>query len=77
MDFDARIELLVNLAHNLAELLKDPTLGGKKEMTAEQRNLARESAYTNLLTTIDGLESAAYFQSAINDCFVISEEIKK
>lgn len=56
-DLADQVELIVNQAHSAIERLKDPTIGSKTQMTAEQRNEAREQAAEDLGVIIDSLEA--------------------
>lgn len=70
MDANQQLETMIEACRILAGIIKDPTQGGKKEMTAEQRNSAREESYESLIDMLDTIESindvAHGFISALN-----------
>lgn len=73
---DSKIDLMISVSHKCANILKDPTLGGSKELSAEARTSAREEAYEDLLTCIDCLAGIATFNEDFYDVVNIAKKIK-
>lgn len=77
IDDSDKIEVITNLCQLLADILKDPTHGGKKELSADGRQAARESAHDELLTTIDVLAASAHFNQGFFDVLNIVSKYKE
>ena len=75
-DNNSKIELIINACHKLADVLKDPTEGGTKELTAEARNAMREDAHESLLICIDVLAASAEFNHGFFDVLNIASKYK-
>lgn len=73
---DDKIELIVNICHKLAAILKDPTESGKKDLSADLRTQAREEAHDELLTCVDVLASFAQFNHGFFDVLNIAGKYK-
>lgn len=71
-----KIELLVHVCTHLSDIMKDPTNGGKKEMPADVRTSARETAHDELLTCIDVLANCAHFNNGFFDVLNIVNKYK-
>jgi hypothetical protein len=76
MECDDKIELIIGVCHRCADILKDPTSGGKAEMSADLRAGAREDAYNNLLTAIDALAACAQYHNGFYDVLSIASKLK-
>lgn len=76
MQSDDKIELIVAICHKCADMLKDPTCGGKSEMSADARNNAREDAHDDLLTAIDALAACAQYHTEFYNVLNIASKLK-
>jgi len=76
LENDDKIALIVDTCHKCADVLKDPTVGGTVELTAEKRNEAREEAYEELITCIDVLAAAAEYHNGFFDILNIANKYK-
>lgn len=68
-DISNTVDTLVECAHKTIEVLKDPTSAGKVQLSADERNTAREEAADNLSLCIDAMESLIKY-------FLASGEVK-
>jgi len=73
-NFD-KLEIIVNVTKKCAELLKDPTLNGKRQLEATQRNEIREEYYTDLIRCIDILSIYGDLYSGFNDIIDIHNKL--
>lgn len=71
-----KIDLIVAACNRLADILKDPTDGGKKDLSADSRNSCREDAYDDLLICIDVLAASAQFNHGFFDVINIASKHK-
>lgn len=76
MDSEDKIELIIQVCHKCADILKDPTEGGSKDLSAELRTQAREDAYDDLMTAIDTLASCAQYHDGFFDIINIASKLK-
>lgn len=76
IDNESKIDLITTVSHKCADILKDPTLGGARELSAEARTIAREDAYDDLLTCIDSLAAIASFNEGFFDIVNIASKLK-
>lgn len=73
---DDKIELIVNVCHKCADMLKDPTNAGRCDMSADKRAEAREAAYDDLLVAIDALAACAQYHNGFFDVLNIANRLK-
>lgn len=76
LENEDKITLIVETCHKCASVLKDPTVGGSIEMTAEKRNEAREEAYDEITTCIDVLAAAIEYHNGFFDVVNIANKYK-
>jgi hypothetical protein len=74
VNFD-KVEIIVNTAKKCADLLKDPTQGGKKTLEAEARTQIREEAYDDLIRCIDTLTTFADLWCNFSDIIDIHNKL--
>lgn len=76
---DEKIDFLVTVCGQLADILKDPTgassAGPRKDMTSEARSEARQAAYTDLLSCIDTLAACAQFYCGYSAAINIADKL--
>lgn len=75
-DNDTKIQLIVAVCHKCADILKDPTESGQRDLSAEARSTARENAYDDLLVGIDTLSAIASFNEGFFDIVNIASRLK-
>jgi hypothetical protein len=75
-DSKSKMDLLTTVAHKCADLLKDPTLGGKKDLSAEDRTIAREEAYEHLIYCLDCFTEFVSFHEDYYEIFNIAKKLK-
>lgn len=73
-NFD-KLDIIVNATKKCAELLKDPTLNGKRQLEAQQRNEIREESYNDLMRCIDILTSYADLFFGFSDIIDIHNKL--
>ncbi len=71
-----KIDIIINCCHKLAELLKDPTEAGTKELSSDKRTAIREETYDELLICLDVLASCAQFNNGFFDVINIAGKYK-
>lgn len=71
-----KIELIVDVCEKCANILKDPTLGGTVELSADARAKQREDAYDDLLVSVQTLAAIAEFNHSFYDVLNIAEKFK-
>ena len=62
---EAHFEILFEACRKLADVLKDPTNEGAKQLDADSRHKAREDAHANMYDILDALEGALDFTHAV------------
>jgi hypothetical protein len=73
---DSKIDLIILVAQKCADILKDPTFGGTKDLSSEARTNAREEAYEDLLNSINCLGELATFNEEFFDVVNIANKLK-
>jgi hypothetical protein len=76
IDNNSKIDVIVMVCHKCADILKDPTFGGTKELTSEARTHARESAYEDIVTAVETLAAIANFNEGFFDIVNIANKLK-
>jgi hypothetical protein len=74
-DDDSKIDFIVEIATQVADLLRDPTLGGQREIKGDERNTLRESYHEDLTTCINALASCAHYHTGIFDIISIASKL--
>lgn len=76
MELAEKIELIVDVCHKCADILKDPTHGGSLQLDADSRAKNREDAYDNLMVSINVLANIAEFNHGFFDVINIANSLK-
>lgn len=76
IEMSDKIDIIITCCHKLADLLKDPTIGGTKELTSDKRTAVREEAYDELLICLDVLAASAQFNNGFFDVINIATKYK-
>jgi len=71
-----KIDFVIEVCHKLADILKDPTHGGTRELTAEARTTAREEAHDELLACLDVLAACVQYHQGFSDVISIARKYK-
>jgi len=73
---ESKVDLVINVAQKCADVLKDPTLGGTKELSAEARSEEREKAYEDLTLCLNALGGLALFHEDFFDIISIANKLE-
>lgn len=78
-----RVDIIATLAARLADLLRDPTDGGKRALAvaakttdADKRAAARDDIHCDLMTCIDTLVANAQYNAGVFDVLSIVEKYR-
>lgn len=74
MEHEDKIDMIVGVIARLADIMKDPTDGGKTSASADDRTRMREEAHDELIVCVDVLAAGAQFNSGIFDVISIANK---
>jgi hypothetical protein len=75
MESEDRIQIISDVCEKCANILKDPTHGGKLDLDSNARTQAREDAYEDLMTAINTLCAVAEYNEGFFDVVNIAKKL--
>lgn len=75
LDTDQQVELIVAVVARLADIIADPTDGGKKEVSADTRKQMRADAKDQLITCVETMASLCNAMHGFYDVLSIGTQL--